>query len=295
MRIYVAGVIIISILLMLPQTFCLTCILRPEVIIWYTNVNVDTLVNISPGMALIDLDEVDSDDVEKLHKAGVIILAYISLGTAEEWREYWRSEWLLDPPSWMGPPLPGWPGEYMVEFWSLEWLSIVRVRLEEAGVKGFDGVILDNVDVYQMLGEPGEKALRALRWIRENYDGLIYVNIGGALELLYLDELGEYVDGVLREEVWFTYGGRRVPEQETSQAVRALSYFMENGGDVIVLDYGGRKAAETLEEYCIEYGFKCFVGERELDHIPSYIMAGCVDPALRLRHRAKLLTRFLPI
>ena len=288
------AIILIALILLvnIPGTLCLTCIPRPDVIIWYDDVVVEEVLEVAPLMVMVDLDDVGSHDVKMLHSRNVKAIAYISLGTAEEWRSYWRDEWRVNPPTWMDGPLPNWPGEYMVRYWQRGWLEIVAGRIGEAVEKGFDGIILDNVDVYMLLGEPLEKPLQALRWIRERYGGLIYVNIGAALELLYLDVFPELVDGVLREEVWFTYGGVRVDEGETLEALLALTHFKENGGDVIVLDYGGVEEAVMLEGYCAKHGFTCFMGERSLDHIPRYIYDGCISIPYRLLHKLMLLERF---
>lgn len=78
--------------------------------------------------------------------------------------------------------------------------------MKEIRRKGFDGILLDNLDVYLLWGEEPSNAVKVLKWIKERFSGLIYVNLGAPLELIDVKEFGEIVDGAMREEVWYTYG-----------------------------------------------------------------------------------------
>ena len=87
-----------------------------------------------------------------------ILLAYIDIGEAEDYRTYWRSSW--SPPSRKERGNPdflitvdpdGWSGNYPVAYWREEWKSI---WLGPSGIvadlvrMGFDGVYLDWVEAY---------------------------------------------------------------------------------------------------------------------------------------------------
>lgn len=82
-----------------------------------------------------------------------IVLCYMSIGEAEDYRWYWDPSWATDPPSWLGPENPEWPGNYRVEYWDPEWQEIIYgspdAYLDRIIAAGFDGVYLDKVDSFE--------------------------------------------------------------------------------------------------------------------------------------------------
>jgi cysteinyl-tRNA synthetase len=77
-----------------------------------------------------------------------LVLCYLSIGEAEDYRAYWDEDWTTDPPEWLGPENPEWPGNYPVKFWYPEWLEIIGRDADAAVHAGFDGLYLDRVDAY---------------------------------------------------------------------------------------------------------------------------------------------------
>ncbi len=84
-----------------------------------------------------------------------IILAYVDIGQAEEWRWYWEEDWKPGNPEWIVTTDPDeWEGNYPVAFWYPEWEDIViygsggMSHVEAALQAGFDGIYLDWVDAF---------------------------------------------------------------------------------------------------------------------------------------------------
>ena len=85
------------------------------------------------------------------------VLAYLSIGEAEDFRAYWRRAWDAnrdgrpDPgaPAWLGNENPDWPGNYAVRYWQRPWQDIVLAQLNAIVRAGFDGVYLDLVDAFE--------------------------------------------------------------------------------------------------------------------------------------------------
>jgi cysteinyl-tRNA synthetase len=85
------------------------------------------------------------------------VLAYLSIGEAEDYRWYWQSSWDArhdgrpDPgaPPWLGRENPDWKGNYQVQYWNPDWQAIVLSYLDRILTQGFDGVYLDLVDAYE--------------------------------------------------------------------------------------------------------------------------------------------------
>lgn len=93
-------------------------------------------------------------------QCGCKLLAYVSIGEAENYRWYWQPSWNTGPPPWLGPENPNWPGDYRVKFWDPAWQAIIFQYLDKVLAQGFDGVYLDTVDTYgywqRHLGASGE-------------------------------------------------------------------------------------------------------------------------------------------
>jgi cysteinyl-tRNA synthetase len=79
----------------------------------------------------------------------------MSLGSAENYRYYWQTDWRLNHPSWIKKKYEGYDDEYWVEFWEKEWQDIIygsdSSYLNKIINAGFDGVYLDNVEAYYFL------------------------------------------------------------------------------------------------------------------------------------------------
>jgi len=93
-----------------------------------------------------DLDTIRSG------KAGRKVVAYLSIGEAEDYRSYWQSDWVSNgkrtaaAPAWLGIENPEWKGNYQVKYWSAEWQKLMLAAIDDAMARGFDGVYLDIVD-----------------------------------------------------------------------------------------------------------------------------------------------------
>jgi len=78
-----------------------------------------------------------------------LVIAYMSIGEAENYRYYWQLQWLDKPPSWLLEENPDWPGNYKVHYWDPDWQAIISGYLGKILAAGFDGVYLDLIDAYE--------------------------------------------------------------------------------------------------------------------------------------------------
>ena len=80
------------------------------------------------------------------------VLAYLSIGEAEEYRYYWQQAWKQQPPPWIIAENCRWPRNHLVRFWEPGWREIIFAGpdsyLARILAAGFDGVYLDRIDVY---------------------------------------------------------------------------------------------------------------------------------------------------
>lgn len=96
----------------------------------------------------------DVASLKQKHNGGTrLVLCYMSIGEAEDYRYYWQSDWSTNPPAWLGTENPDWPGNYKVQYWDPSWQAIITGNetsyLHRIVSAGFDGVYLDLVDAFE--------------------------------------------------------------------------------------------------------------------------------------------------
>ncbi|SED14655.1 cysteinyl-tRNA synthetase, unknown class [Tenacibaculum sp. MAR_2009_124] len=84
-----------------------------------------------------------------------LLISYINIGAAENFRYYWKPKWKLGSPSWLRKEYEGYHDEFWVQFWKRPWQKIIYGNRESYIKKildtGFDGAYLDNVECYYFL------------------------------------------------------------------------------------------------------------------------------------------------
>jgi cysteinyl-tRNA synthetase len=89
----------------------------------------------------------------KANSGSRLVIAYMSIGEAEDYRYYWQPGWKTTPPAWLCGENPDWPGNYTVRYWDPAWQSIILGNdasyLKKILDAGFDGVYLDMIDAFE--------------------------------------------------------------------------------------------------------------------------------------------------
>ena len=82
-----------------------------------------------------------------------LVISYMSIGEAEDYRYYWQADFTANPPEWLSGPNPDWPGNYKVKYWLESWKTIIygdnEAYLDKLLESGFDGAYLDIIDGYE--------------------------------------------------------------------------------------------------------------------------------------------------
>ncbi len=82
-----------------------------------------------------------------------LIISYMSIGEAEDYRYYWNSSWKNNPPSWLDKENPSWEGNFKVKYWDPNWQQIIYGNdssyLKKIVDAKFDGVYLDIIDAFE--------------------------------------------------------------------------------------------------------------------------------------------------
>ncbi len=86
-----------------------------------------------------------------------LLISYMSIGEAEDYRYYWQQDWEPGNPEWIVEENPDWKGNYKVKYWEKGWKDYIYGNSESYLQKildaGFDGVYLDIIDAFYYFEE----------------------------------------------------------------------------------------------------------------------------------------------
>jgi len=187
--------------------------------------------------------DIDADPKPLLAKDRCV-LAYLSIGEAEDYRAYWPMIWERKA-SW---PLvlgenPEWPGNYAIRFWDPAWAFLMEARAREAQEKGFTGLYLDKADVYEDIEQ---RWPRVARTVSGDLQMILLINkIAAAvpeMEIIMqnapelLDQIGllRVLDGVALEDWLFK---DRAELQTTATIDRLDHRVLSSGLPAVAVEY----------------------------------------------------------
>jgi len=196
-------------------------------------------------------------EIQKIKNAGIIPIAYISIGEAEDYRFYWQDEWYTNPPEWLGNENPEWPGNYPVKYWYNEWKQIIFSYLDKIIEQGFEGVYLDRIDSFEYWSDPNngediylpekEAAIRMIEFVEEiarycrEIKGLLnfYIIPQNGERILEYDENGTYlgiISGIGIEDLWYN-GIDPIPPEITNSRILYIDMVAKANKPVFSVDY----------------------------------------------------------
>lgn len=231
------------------------------------------------------LAQITKRDLERMKRkpdgSRRLVLAYMNIGEAEDYRFYWRKEWAKSPPAWMGSENCRWRGDHRVRFWSPEWQRLVFGSQESVLGRivraGFDGVFLDRVDINRFWLKERPTAYDDMvrfvgdlsKWAKSQAPGFLVVPQNGE-DLLASAAYRDVIDGQAKEDLLFGDQGndvRNSPERHQ----KALAFLLEGkkaGRPVFVIEYikqGANLAAAKTE--IDAHGFVPYFGPRSLSRL----------------------------
>jgi len=114
---------------------------------------VDAFFDEAEALTAADVDALR----QKANGGRRLVIAYFSIGEAEDYRYYWRPEWDDDPPDWLSDENEDWPGNHKVRYWDEGWQAVLLgssgAYLDRILEAGFDGAYLDIIDAYEYFEE----------------------------------------------------------------------------------------------------------------------------------------------
>jgi cysteinyl-tRNA synthetase, unknown class len=224
--------------------------------------------------------------MQRKHDGGSrIVLAYLSIGEAEDYRSYWQRNWNSSPPAWLGGENPDWPGNYAVRYWDPRWQSLIMggpgAYLDRILAAGFDGVYLDRVDAFDIAAPAMSRETRMelmaafvaaiAAYSRQRQPGFIVVG-QNAEELLDNSTYADAIDAVGKEDLFFGLNGDGMLNAKTElrASLTPLQRFQTSGKPVFLVEYLETLGSKVLaRENAAALGAPLFIGDRELDDVRS--------------------------
>ena len=231
-----------------------------------------------------DLDTIRSG------KAGRKVVAYLSIGEAEEYRPYWQSEWVsngkrtADAPVWLGIENPEWKGNYQVKYWNADWQKLMLPAIDDAMAHGFDGVYLDIVDGFQTYEQGADGYLDdrmnpdtkqtyrrdMVDWVKaiaararaKNPAALVIPQNGS--QLVVHKDFIEVINAQGIEDL-FTNGKKLQPASHTDEILGNLKLLASAKKPVLLIEYPKTRQGQALsKKLAKENGLVWLVTDRQL-------------------------------
>lgn len=117
----------------------------------YDGFVIDLFFNENNVLSKADLEKIKT----KPNGEKRIVLCYMSIGEAEDYRYYWKKEWSKNKtePAWLYKENKNWKGNFKVFYWMADWQAVIYgssdAYLDKIINSGFDGVYLDIIDAYE--------------------------------------------------------------------------------------------------------------------------------------------------
>lgn len=227
-------------------------------------------------LAIFDADH--HPDLKNLNNSTTLI-AYVSLGEAEQYRAYWSR---IKKQPWIIGENPNWPENFYVDVRNLEWKNIlIKEVIPNIIAQGFHGIFMDTLDTAEMLEEDfqeqyqgAKKAMiKLVSQIRTKYPDLIIISNNG---FAILDEIASYLDGALVEDVYMMIDFekniyKKVPHKERKSKERLLIDLKKKYNlPIFTIDYVNQHDKKSIR-WCLrlskKQGFKPYAAEKNLNKI----------------------------
>ena len=218
------------------------------------------------------------------------IIAYLSIGEAENYRPYWKKEWSHGKrPPFLLAENREWKGNYHVRYWNLEWQKIVMTYLDTILTRGFDGVYLDIVDGYEFFEKGKDNCLNPEtgRTYRQDMKAFVqaiasrakqksptFMVIQQNAQALFEDEsYMRSLDGIGAEDV-LSDGKKPQAKRETAENLHYLKNAQAKGLLVVLIEYPTQaKLQKAVSTEAARQGLDLLLTDRDLTTIGSFKLA----------------------
>jgi cysteinyl-tRNA synthetase len=212
-------------------------------------------------------------DAIRAGRPGRKLICYLSIGEAEDYRPYWRSDWVNDhkptavAPPWLVAVNPGWAGNYKVKYWHADWQKIMLPAVDAVMAAGFDGLYLDIIDGFEFFEQDGKNYIDdrpnpetkqtfrrdMVDWVkaiatraRKTNPAAIIIPQNGAQLLAHADYIAA-IDAIGIEDL-FSNGKKLQPKSHTGEILQSLKPMAGKKKPVLDVEYPEKPEHGALVE-----------------------------------------------
>lgn len=225
-------------------------------------------------------------------RPGRKLIAYLSIGEAEDYRSYWHREWEpghigkpgTNAPAFLLAQNPEWKGNYRVKYWQTGWQQLILADVDKIMATGFDGVYLDIVDGFETFEQDGKNSIDdrinpetkqsyrrdmvdwvktvAARARKTNPNALVIPQNG--TQLLAHPDFLTTADAVGVEDL-FTNGDKLQKAADTRYVLGCLAPLIATHKPVLDIEYARNSERRAkAQELASQHGFVWIVTDRQL-------------------------------
>jgi cysteinyl-tRNA synthetase len=268
------------------------------VVIDYANSSGDTPVQYTPAQLSVMRGGTDK-----------LIVSYLSIGEAEDYRPYWKASWETAPPSFLGGANPEWTDNYKVEYWDPAWQAIIFDYVDKIIAGGFNGLYLDIVDGFQFWEEVDPNsginyAAEMAKFVAaiDDHATAKLAAMGDHRDFVIIGQNGEelvdnaqylaHIDGLAKEDLRFYYangnesGFKAVPNGWYTGSQPYLEKAEAAGVEVFVVEYMTKaRQAQKIEmlqaeiDYLHAHEIPLYIAE-DRDLVSIYVQPSINPPLI---------------
>lgn len=244
--------------------------------------NPNVISNSTFDLVVTDYEEFKKEQVAKMklkqNKTRRLVLSYVSLGMAENYRNYWNKEWNKKLPSFIGSESLYWKGNYIIKrIDDPNWWRITTSILDDIISKNFDGILIGGVDSYvaennlESRRKMIEYVVKVSDYVKKKNKNFI-IMVQNSEELTNDDDYIKAVDGILKEDLVFTWKsngntGPKTPITELNKSIEFLKTFKLKNKTVLVVEYVSGDSWKFAKDVIDKNGFIGYSAPRELNVI----------------------------
>ncbi len=245
-----------------------------DLAIWLRKVDLAALGGSAFDLVAIDPASWTRNDLENLKWSPggpKRVLAWLPIAETAEGRPTWNKDWAAKRPEWMTPA-----GQ--VKYWEEPWGKALLAAVDRLAAAGFDGLLLDGVDLWDAWRKREKDERCGPRMIdlvaragsqgRKKNKEFIVFTLGGE-SLIETPKFLPSVDGLVRVETYFTRGRQNRPTEVTESQAR-LDKAVQAGKRVVVLERPAEKDwLDWLWDRAKAKGYLPCVAPPEYDALPT--------------------------
>lgn len=232
-----------------------------------TKINPTKLVKGS-GIIALEPGDYTIDQIKEIKAKGYKVLAYLSIGTIEKERS-----WFKRFEQHKKKRLPNWPNEYYMDMGKTVWKKFLVSKAKEYKACGYSGWWLDNLDVYsEYKTKKNYTACLGILQAIKKLGGFVMVNGGSEWLDDSIDrkqELKGLVDGYTQEEVFSRitdydgkgkFGKQKADDKKFYQGL--IQKLEKKKVNCFLLEYTrDNKLKTSIKAWCKENGVDYYIAE----------------------------------